>query len=302
MPRWLKIIGRVVGVVLVLVVIAVAAMYAVSEHRIHAKYDVAATPVPVGTDSATIAHGKHLVTAVGMCVDCHGENLGGHVFADDKAFGHFSSANLTSGQGGVLREYNDAELARAIRRGVRRDGTSLLFMPSPEFSWFSDADVGAIISYLRSLPPVDHVHDEQKLGPIARMLIVKGNTPILLPASHIGDTVPKLNVTPGPTVEYGKYLAHVAGCHDCHHENLAGGEIPGGAPGWPPSQNITRGNIGTWTEADFFRALREGKRPDGSGINAVMPWRFTKNMTDDELRALWMYLQTIPPVAPQKAS
>jgi hypothetical protein len=218
------------------------------------------------------------------------------VFMDDKAFGHLSSANLTSGRGGVLREYSDAELARTIRHGVKRDGRSTLFMPSMDFSWFSDADVGAVISYLRSLPPVDHEHDAQALGPIARMLILGGKTPVLLPASHISHTTTHAPVAPAVSAEYGHYLSRIGGCHDCHHENLSGGAIPGGAPGWPPSQNITPAGIGSWTEADFLRAMREGKRPDGSSINPVMPWRFIRNMTDDELRAVWMYLRTVPPV------
>lgn len=66
-------------------------------------------------------------------------------------------------------------------------------------------------------------------------------------------------------------------------------------PGAPPAQNITPAGIGKWSEADFFRALRVGKRPDGSTINTLMPWELTSQMSDDEIKALLFYLRTVPP-------
>jgi cytochrome c553 len=97
-------------------------------------------------------------------------------------------------------------------------------------------------------------------------------------------------------VAYGKYLAVT--CTGCHGEGLSGGAIPGTPPDWPPAANLTPDEatgLGGWTEADFFRALREGKRPDGTDLQGdFMPWKLTAKMTDDEIRALWMYLQTLP--------
>jgi hypothetical protein len=55
--------------------------------------------------------------------------------------------------------------------------------------------------------------------------------------------------------------------------------------------------IGAWTEADFVRAMRVGKRPDGSAINTFMPWEIFRGMTDDELNAIWLYLRSVPPRA-----
>ena len=298
MPRWLKLIGRVVGVLLLVIVVGAALAYGVAGHRIGRKYDVAATPltVPIVRDSATIARGHHLVLAIGKCVDCHGENMAGTVVINDKAFGHLSGANLTGGNGSSLAQYTDAEVARVIRRGVKRDGTSLLFMPVTDFSHFSDPDVAAIIAYLRSLTPVDHVGEPQVLGPIARMLILGGKTPVVLPASHVRDDAPHPTVPAGVTVQYGEYLAHVGGCFGCHGDHLGGGPVPGGPPEWPPARNLTPAALGAWTEADFTRVLREGLRPDGHALSAAMPWKYTRYMTDDEIRAVWMFLQTVPPV------
>ena len=100
--------------------------------------------------------------------------------------------------------------------------------------------------------------------------------------------------TPGVTVEYGRYIAAV-GCQGCHGQTLAGGPIEGGAPDWPPAANLTpAGSLKTWTADGFTRFLRTGVRPNGAPVSPVMPIRETSRLTDDEIRALWLYLQTIP--------
>ena len=71
--------------------------------------------------------------------------------------------------------------------------------------------------------------------------------------------------------------------------------IPGTPPDWKPAANITPAGVGHYTEADFFRALREGKRPGGAPIDPFMPFEYTRNLTDDEIRALWLYLRTVSP-------
>ena len=98
-----------------------------------------------------------------------------------------------------------------------------------------------------------------------------------------------------PTAKYGEYLA--IGCTGCHGPTLSGGKIPGGPPDWKPAANITPAGIGRYSETDFIRELREGKRPDGSDVAPLMPWRLTKSMTDVELKAVYAYLGTVPPKA-----
>ena len=95
------------------------------------------------------------------------------------------------------------------------------------------------------------------------------------------------------SVELGRHIAQV--CLGCHGANLSGGKIAGD-PNMPLVANITPHESGLkgWTEADFFRALREGKRKDGSGILPQMPWQAYGQMSDVEIKALWAYLQTVP--------
>jgi mono/diheme cytochrome c family protein len=100
------------------------------------------------------------------------------------------------------------------------------------------------------------------------------------------------------TADYGRYLADIGGCTGCHGPTLSGGPIPGLPPESKPARNITPEGIGSWTEPDFFKALREGIRPDGTPIDSTqMPIRLTREMTDLETRAIFMYLKTVPPKA-----
>jgi len=99
------------------------------------------------------------------------------------------------------------------------------------------------------------------------------------------------------TPEFGKYLADTAGCSGCHGPGLSGGVIAEAPPGTTPAANLTPAGLGTWSEADFFKAMRTGTRPDGRVLDTFMPWPYYAQMTDDELRALWRFLQVVPPRA-----
>jgi mono/diheme cytochrome c family protein len=159
----------------------------------------------------------------------------------------------------------------------------------------SDADVGALIAYIRSLPPVDSQLPPSEIRPLGQVLLAAG----LLPSfgAEVVDHGGKREAAPpaGLTPEYGRYLAMTGGCVGCHGPGLSGGPIPGVPPDFPPATNISPTGIGGWTDADFFRALREGRRPDGSALNPFMPWMATRQMTDDEIKALLVYLRTVPP-------
>ena len=279
-----------------LVVLLLAVVYGVSEVRLRKTWDVAAaTGLNVTKDSAQIARGQHLVTAVAKCVDCHTADLGGKKFIDAGPVGTVYASNLTGGQGGVLAIYTDAQIEAAIRHGVRPNGRGIMVMPADEYQGLSDEDVSAIIAYLRSVSPVDREHGKSHLGPLGRALYVAGKLPFI-PAERVDHTAGPQTAPPvGPTREYGQYLVGVGGCRGCHGPNLVGGPSP--EPGAPPAANITpAGPIGQWSEADFTRAIRTGTRPDGSKIKDFMPWRSMAIHTDDELHAIWLYLQTVPPV------
>jgi cytochrome c553 len=298
----MKLLKKLALGLLALVVVLIAAVYGVSEVKLRKTYRVAAAaPLNVTKDPAQVARGRHLVTAVAKCTDCHTETLAGKKFIDAGPLGVVYASNLTGGKGGVLGSYTDAQLEAAIRHGIRPSGRGIMIMPSDEYQNLSDEDVSAIIAYLRTLAPVDSTYPASKLGPLGRALFATGKLP-LIPAARVDHAAAGVRTAPpaGPTREYGQYLVSVGGCRGCHGPNLVGGPSP--EPGAPAAANITpAGPIGQWTEADFVRALRTGTRPDGSKLKDFMPWRSMAQHTDDELHAIWLYLRTVPPVESAKS-
>jgi mono/diheme cytochrome c family protein len=118
----------------------------------------------------------------------------------------------------------------------------------------------------------------------------------LLPAQVIDHAGPRPAAPePGVTVEYGQYLANV--CRACHGDNMAG------EPGAGAGQNLTlAGNLAGWSEADFIQTLRTGVTPEGRQLDSeMMPWDLVGQMNDDELKAIWRYLQSLPPIEPENS-
>ena len=293
--RALRWIGIVVGSVLGLIVVGVGVLYALTERRITKEYEVAGLEVPVPTDSVSLARGARIAMTRG-CAECHTADLGGGGFINEPIVANLYTANLTSGNGGVASHYKSAaDWERAIRHGVAPDGRALLFMPSHEFYHLSDEDLGALIAYLRTVPPVDRTVGTQSVGPIGRGLFASGLLP-LVPAELIDHAAPRpVAPAPGVTPEYGKYLAVT--CTGCHGETYSGGPIPGAPPEMGVPRNITPDKatgLGDWTLADFTRALREGVSKNGYQLGKDMPVAMTKHLTDEELAAIWAYLQTVP--------
>lgn len=282
------------GGLLALLVLVLAVVYGVTERRMHRTYAAAAPSLAFHAGPDAVKEGERLAVTRG-CTDCHGKNLAGTTVVDDPAIGRLVASNLTRGKGGVGATYSDAEWARAIREGIGRHGRSLLLMPSPDFHGMSDEDVGTLVAYIRSLPPVDTDHPASRVGPLGRILYLAGELD-LVPAEGIDHDAPRAAAPPkGATAAYGKYLA--SACAGCHGPGFSGGKIPGSPPEWPAAGNLTpdaKTGLGTWTEQDFFHAMREGRRPDGSQIDPFMPWKNFARMTDEELRALWLYLRTVP--------
>ncbi len=294
MGKWLKRSGIAAAVLVGVAVLAAGAVYAASEMRLRRTWQVPGQALAQRTDPAALARGKHVATAIGKCMDCHGADLGGKVFIDDPAMGQVIAPNLTAGDGGIGKRYTDADLERAVRHGIAPEGRGLLVMPSDEYYHLSDEDAASLFAYLRSLPPVDRTLPPSRLGPLGRGLYLSGKLP-LFAAERIAHQAPRpAPVSPGVTREYGEYLATVGGCRGCHGKDLVGGPIPGTPPEWPPASNLTPAGIGAWTEADFFKSLRSGIRPDGTAINGVMPWALAGQMSDDEIRAVWLYLRSVP--------
>jgi len=277
---------------LLLVGAAALVIYVRSERMLSAAHAVPASSVDVRRDQASLERGRHLVEAIGTCTLCHGSDLGGGVYADEGLVGRIVGPNLTRGRGGVGATFEVDDWVRAIRYGVRPDGTSLVVMPSEVYTFFTDEDLGAIIGYLEQLPPVDRELPATRFGPLGRVLLALGRLNLLVaPKTHHPEDAEVASTV--SSAAYGKYLADVSGCHGCHGFGLSGGRVAG-PPDLPLAANLTPTGLGTWTEADFLRAMREGLRPDGRRLDEFMPWRYFGAMTDEELEALWMYLQSVP--------
>ncbi|MES2523361.1 MAG: c-type cytochrome [Gemmatimonadota bacterium] len=281
--------GRLAAGVVTLLLVAVTTIYGVSARDLRAQFEVPAHPLMVPTDSVSVARGERLAKIKG-CAECHGAALAGNVMLDDPAVGLISAPNLTLGGRGA--ELTDADWERAVRHGVRRDGSPLFVMPSVEFTTMSDEDVGLIVAYARSLPATTKTVPAWRAGPVLRTLHVAGQLDMRSAAEIDHKASHLTSIAAEATPAYGKYLA--AGCTGCHGAGFSGGKIPGTPPDWKPAANITPSGIGHYTEADFIRVMRTGMRPSGVPVDSSMPWKLLREMTDTEISALYQYLKTVP--------
>ena len=268
--------------------VAVAYVFYASNQRIATTYAVTppAVAIPLG-DPVAIERGRYLVHKVSLCIECHGEDLGGKVVTETPLTRLWGS-NLTKGRGGLGTSYTDADFVRALTHGVKKNGQSVIFMPSQDYK-FTEADMGALIAYLRTVPPVDREVPEPEIGFLARALGVSNKFPLLSAEFIDHGAVALVPVADrSEAVKAGDYLISNAGCRGCHGPQLSG------EGGMPDAANLTPVGIGAWTEADFKTAIREGRRPNGTPILPAMP-RIYQVMPDEELSKIFAYLKTLPP-------
>jgi mono/diheme cytochrome c family protein len=291
MKKVLKWIAIVLGVLIVIIVVAVLVVYRITTTKITKVYDIKSEMVAIPNDAASLDRGGHIVSYI--CSDCHADDLGGKTMISDPSIGVINTANLTAGKGGAGAEFTDEDWVRAIRHGVDDKGRALMVMPSKSFYYMSDADLGAVIAYLKSVPPVDKEWPDPKLAPMAVVLAGMGAFGDYLSAASIPHDAPRPAAPPpGVTAEYGAYLAEIADCHSCHGRNLKGGSS--GEPGAPPAPDLTTsGSLGNWSQADFFKAIQTGVTPSGKVLDKAMPWKFYGKMSEDELSAIFTYLKTL---------
>ncbi len=249
----------------------------------------------IATERA-VSRGKHLVSTFYACVECHGDNFGGGVMVDDPAIGQLLGPNLTLGSGSRTLEYTAADWDRIVRHGVKPNGAGSP-MPSVDFFSMSDRELSDIVTYIRSLPPVNRDVAPVTIGPVGKMLVATGQ--LKLSADH-HPTAHKIEHAPLPPnavadATFGKHLAQT--CSGCHGPNFAGGPIIGGPPDWPPAANLTPAGLVDWSYDDFLRAMKEGKRKNGVALREPMSniTKFSPNMTEIELQALWAFFKSLPP-------
>lgn len=288
MKKLLKWIGIVLGGLAVLIIVAAVGLSIAGEAKLKKTRQVQAESITVPADAAALARGEHLVTVA--CLECHGENLAGQPIMNDPAIATIYAANIT----GLSQTHSDADIVRAIRHGLDTDGRQLIIMPAEAFIHFSEEDLGAVIAYLKTVPRTGDDRPLPRLGVMGRMLMGAGAFGNIFPAEYIDHNMPFPAMPEvGANAEYGEYLSRF--CTSCHGPELAGGQP--GDPESPPAPNLTPGShLASWSEADFIRTIRSGVTPEGRQLDpAFMPWKSFAKFDDDELKALWLHLSSLPP-------
>jgi mono/diheme cytochrome c family protein len=290
MKRVLRIAGISAGVLL----LAIAGLYFYADR--HLKTELARTYV---VPDISISHdvsvadralGEHIVQKRNGCIECHGKDLAGKTIINDPAFGKISCPNLTPF---ALAGMSDQALARALRHGLRSDGTSLIFMPSYEYQNLSKSDVAAIIAYLRTIPSVEKPNTPIEIGPIGKILFALGQLPVLTPAAMIHhETGFVAKPKEAPSKEFGIYLVNSA-CIGCHRKTLTGGPIVGGAPDWPPAANIRFKGRSEWTKQTFFKTMQTGLSASSGKYLRIPMIEAVDKFNDTELTAIWLYLSSL---------
>ena len=249
-----------------------------------------------------LERGEYLVRGPAGCGNCHtpmgpegfveAEELAGRLVEDGPAFTAWAP-NLTPG--GRIADWSDADLIRAIREGLRPDGTLIgPPMPFTMYRGLSDEDLAAIVAFLRTLPAVanDTPPTEYRIP---------------LPPAYGPPVETVAAVTPGVTVEYGAYLAGpVAHCMECHTPMGPQGPMIGtdlgrggfefhGPWGVSVAPNLTNhpDGLAGYSDAEIAGMIR-GHRPDGAAMLPPMPYPFLARMTDDDMAAVILYLRSLP--------
>ena len=312
----LRMVRKILLSLAALLVLAIATLTIFVASRQHLTFDAPLPPVTASADSAVIARGHYVVRVVASCAGCHGDpklaqarQQGADVplsggFEIRLPPGVFRPRNITPDPETGIGRFSDGQIARALRYGVGDDGRALL--PFMEMQGLSDEDLVAVVSYLRTQPPVHHIvptHEYNLLGKIVQATVM---------SQPVGPKSPPPHRTPhGVTVENGRYLAgSVANCWSCHTErNQNTGELTGALFSgstffsddnnpkrtWHPP-NLTSAPHTGWTalynEDLFVARIRAGRAIPGS----PMPWETFRLMDEEDLRAIYRFLRSLPPV------
>lgn len=263
------------AVVLALLLVALVALYLISQRVIERERIPEGAAVAVPADVQSLAEGKRLARITG-CTGCHSPDLGGQVFFDEGLLvARVVAPNLTT----VFRDAPAEKLERAVRRGIGVDGRTLMGMPSGMYRNLSDEHLGRIFSWIRSLPVVERELPGTWLGPMARMMIVNGAFELdadVVDRLGMGDPKPALD----DPVALGDYLARIA-CTECHGHDLRGARNT-------PHLGIAR----AYTPQQFAHLMRTGEALGGRELELmsnVARGRFS-HFTEEEVRALHTYL------------
>jgi mono/diheme cytochrome c family protein len=265
---------------------------------------------------ARLARGQYIVEGPAACLHCHTEHDFTQpeypILQDRKGagwempipeLGKVYARNITSDPETGLGRWTDDEIVRAIREGVSRDGTALFpVMPYLNFAAMTDEDVASVVVYLRTLSPVPNAVPRSEL---------------VFPLNHLVKTMPRPLTASVPShpsatpVQRGEYLLTLAGCKICHTPvddrgqplpglEFAGGESfrdPGNNMAIVSSINLTQdpSGIAHYDESLFIEVMRSGQLSNRT-LSHIMPFEFFRNMTDEDLRDIFVFLKSVPPV------
>lgn len=293
--------GAVITGLLTLISAALLALALRGFYLLNQRYANPVADIQVARTDAQIARGEQLAQ---ICVTCHTSNgqlpLSGTNFLAKfplPPLGTLYAPNLTPG--GDIDDWTDGEVIRAIREGVHKNGRSLLIMPAETFRSLSDDDVQALVAYLRSQPATGGPSPTNQFDLLGALFLnLSDFRTAQAPVGHV--TAPQ----PG-TPEHGKYMVDILGCRSCHGDQLQG-KLDNGQPGPPPGPNLTL-IVPQWSEEQFMTFFNTGKLPGGGTVPTLtlpsgfssprMPWPEVRAAaTDDELRAMYAYLHSLPPV------
>ena len=278
--KFLKWTGFVVGGIAALVLIGVAYLYFASQRELDRHYEVgAAAPLAVPTAAAEIAEGRRIAQLAG-CLHCHGENLTGTVVDDIPNLLRLVAPNISV----IAPRYSDAQLTTVLRKGVKPDGTSVLFMPSEMFRHLNDEDLARVIAFLRSVPANPAGIEEQtEVRMLGRLILAKGDVKVT--ARAIESLPPPVKgYDPADPVSHGQYLV-MSFCTECHGQDLGGF-----APINAPPLTIAKG----YSAEQFARLMHEGVALGDRELRMMTSTskaRFT-HLRDDERQAIYAFLQS----------
>ncbi|MCC7404435.1 MAG: c-type cytochrome [Bdellovibrionales bacterium] len=290
MKEVIKVGGAVLGVLFLMVL----GLFVLSSSRLSSVLNASVAPPPLegiveAAQKGDVNVGERVVRVRNDCTGCHGKDLSGAWVVDNPVIGKIWGSNITPA---ALKDWSNEEVANAIRYGIGRDGKPLVLMPSHEYQNLSVEDIGAMVAYLRMIPPVERENEPIEIGPLAKILFNLGRMPNLVPfaSGMVRTDLPKVTKpAEEPTAEFGKYLVTTA-CTGCHGETMAGGAIPGAPPDWPDASDLSSDALKSWSEDKFIQSIRSGISRGGQPLRPPMPVEAMKQMSDVELKAIWAYL------------
>jgi len=205
--------------------------------------------------------------------------------------GSIVAPNLTPDRETGAGTWSDDQIARAIREGIKHDDSMVFpLMPYVNYKKLSDDDLASVVVYLRSLPPVRNPLPASVINFPVNYLVRGAPEPV---------TAPVAGPNPSDTLARGKYLVTLGcGCHNAIDKlPYAGGERLAGIWGDVTSANLTQdpSGISYYTEGTFISVLRTGY-VGSRKLNNIMPFGEFKDLTEDDMKAMFAYLKSIPPV------